>query len=362
MDHQSRTQIMSVGEAPTSPRPAAGSPVNARRRSISLASGAVVAAPWIVSRGALAADVTLKIANNVPITHPTNQRLREAVESIRKATGGRVNVQLFPNNQLGSDSDQYSQVRSGALDMCLVACAWPISQIPDTGAHGLAFAFKDYASVWNAMDGELGAHQRKLWSTLGLHVLPAAWDNGFRQITSRDRPIRRPEDLAGFKIRTPASELIVSIFESLGAATTSVNIKEVYAALQTRLVDGQENPMIIMDVFKFFEVQKYCSLSNHVWDGFWTTVNQKSWSSLPGDVQRVIETALTNAAKAQRSDVAARDANMQAALEKKGVTFVQPDHDAFRDKLRRAGYYDGWRKKVTPEAFALLERYAGKLG
>lgn len=325
-------------------------------------AGAVALSAPAYLKLAHAAEYTIKFANNSPLTYAMNVRAREAADRIRKESDGKVNIQIFPNNQLGGDPDMFGQVRSGAIQMYAVPGLLAQSAVADCGIHCLAFAFKDYAAVWRAIDGDLGAFIRRQMTSTGVYPMKMAWDNGFRQITSRDRVIHGPQDLVGFKIRTPAFPMIVSIFESLGAAPTAINIKETYAALQTKLADGQENPTLVLEVWKFYEVQKYCALSNHLWDGFWTGVNLKYWESLPTTVQQLVERHFNQASTQQRGDVESQDKRMQTDMEKKGVTFNAPDQAAFRDALRKAGYYDRWSKSFTPEAWSLLEKYAGKLG
>lgn len=324
-------------------------------------AGAIVGGPALLQQ-AHAAEFTIKLGHNTPITFGLNIRAREAAERIRKETKERVNIQIFPNTQLGSDPDMFGQVRSGAIQMHLVPCLLVQNVIADSGVHGVAFAFKDYAAVWSAMDGDLGNNQRKAMRSIGLHALDTAWDNGFRQITTSKKAVSTPADLVGLKMRVPAFPMNVSIFESLGAAPTSVNIKETYAALQTGLVDGQENPLHILELMKWFEVQKYCTVTNHLWDGYWLSINQKYWDSLPVDLQQIIERNFNEAAKAQRVDNEALDKHMQADLAKKGIVFIKPDLESFRGTLRKAGYYDKWRKAFSPEAWNSLEKYAGKLG
>jgi tripartite ATP-independent transporter DctP family solute receptor len=338
-----------------------GMPDLQRRKFTGALATGILAGPAILSLPAYAAEYNLKLANNAPTTYPTNVRARQAVDRIRKATNGQVNIQIFPNNQLGGDPDMFAQVRSGAIDAYMVPGLLAQSAVADSGIHCLAFAFKNYDAVWAGIDGDLGVHIRKSILQAGIHALPRAWDNGFRQVTSRDKPIRTPEDLAGFKIRTPAFPMIVSIFDSLGAAPTAINIKETYAALQTRLADGQENPTLVMEVLKFYEVQKHCSVTNHVWDGFWPGFNAKVWEKLPTQVQKVIEENFTQSGNEQRADIAALEKRTQTELEKKGVTFNQADQSAFRDRLRKVGYYDKWQKSFSTEAWGLLEKYAGKL-
>jgi TRAP-type transport system periplasmic protein len=109
----------------------------------------------------------------------------------------------------------------------------------------------------------------------GLHAFDTMWDNGYRQITSSTHPIVAPEDLRGFKIRVPVSPLWMSMFKALGASPAAINFNEVYSALQTRIVEGQENPVSLINLSKFYEVQKYVSSTNHMWDGFWTLARRR---------------------------------------------------------------------------------------
>ena len=150
---------------------------------------------------------------------------------------------MFPNNQLGGDTDMLSQVRSGALEFFSVSGVAGLSTVIPAGSmYGIGFAWPDYPTVWRAMDGELGALFRKQINGAGLFVMDRIWNSGFRQITTRSKPIVKPEDLAGLKIRVPVSTLWTSMFSALGASPSSINLSEVYSALQTKVVDGQEKP------------------------------------------------------------------------------------------------------------------------
>src|SRR6202023_101996 len=122
------------------------------------------------------------------------------------------------------------------------------------------------------------------------------WDNGFRQITTSTKPIVTPADLQGMKIRVPVSALWTSLFKSLGASPTGINFAEVYSALQTKLVDGQENPLAIIYAAKLYEVQKYCSLTNHMWDGWWFLANKAAWDKVPATIQEIVAKRINEAA------------------------------------------------------------------
>ena len=307
------------------------------------------------------APITLKWANNIPVTHPSNVRIREAVEAIKKDTNGKVDIQVFPNNQLGGDTDMLSQVRSGAIDIFPLSGLILQTLVPVAGINGLAFAFKDYQTVWSAMDGELGAHVRAGVGKVNLHVFDRCLDNGYRNITSSTRPINTAADLKGFKIRVPVSPLWTSMFKALEASPASINFSEVYSALQTKVVEGQENPLAVIDLAKLYEVQKYCSMTGHMWDGQWVLANGKRWASLPADIQAVITKHVTDAVMKQRDDIRRLNNGLEAQLKAKGLTFNYPDNKSFRDVLSKAGFYKEWRGKFGDEAMAKLEKYSGKL-
>ena len=307
------------------------------------------------------AEFQMKWASNIPVTHPTNVRVKEALDLIRKDTNGKVDIQLFPNNQLGGDTDMLSQVRSGAIDFFPLSGLILQTLVPVAGINGVAFAFKDYATVWAAMDGDLGAHVRAAITKANLYVFDKPLDNGYRDITSSTRPIVIPDDLKGFKIRVPVSPLWTSLFKAFGASPTSINFAEVYSALQTKVVEGQENPLAIIEIAKLYEVQKYCSMTNHMWDGQWILSNTKKWAALPPDIQAIITKHITEKVVAQRDDLRRLNNNVEVTLKAKGMTFNTPDVEPFRATLSKAGFYKEWKGKFGDEAWGKLEKYAGKL-
>ncbi|BAL27182.1 TRAP transporter substrate-binding protein [Azoarcus sp. KH32C] len=336
-----------------------------RRQFLALAAMAGTAA---VSRTAFAqatggkpAEFKLKLGTDLPMTHSVNVRLKEAIDAIAAETNGRVAIQLFPNNQLGSDSDMLSQIRAGALELATFPGTVMSTLIPATSITGVGFAFSNYKEVWTAMDGAVGNHIRSAIEKVNLVPFDTVWDNGFRQITSSTRPIRTPEDLHNFKIRVPVVPLWVSMFKALDAAPVSLPLSEAYQALQTKVADGQENPLALIESAKFFEVQKYCSLTNHAWDGFWFIANGRVWKSLPADVQQVMKKHINAAARKQREDIARANIDVQKMLESKGLVFNQVDGSAFRKILSKNGFYAQWREKFGPEAWALLQQYVGDI-
>jgi tripartite ATP-independent transporter DctP family solute receptor len=315
----------------------------------------------IRSRPAAAAEFSYKFANNLPISHPLNLRAAEAAARVKEASGGRLEIQVFPNNQLGSDTDTLSQLRSGAVEFFTLSGLILSTLVPTASINGVGFAFKNYGQVWPAMDGALGTYVRGEVAKRGLYAFAKQWDNGYRQITAATRPIRTPEDLAGFKIRVPASPLWTALFKAFGAAPVTINFSEVYSALQTRIADGQENPLAVIDTAKLYEVQKYLSVTNHMWDGFWFLANRRAWDALPAPLREITEREFNASAVEERVDVANLNATLEATLKAKGLEFIQTDAAAFRATLKKAGFYAEWREKFGPEAWGALEAAVGSL-
>ena len=334
--------------------------MNITRRSLML--GAAATMPLVSTiryAGAQAAEFNYKYANNLPLTHPMNKRAQEAVDKIREETGGRVAIQIFPSNQLGADTDMLSQVRSGGVEFFTLSPLILSTLVPNASISGIGFAFPSYKEVWPAMDGELGAYVRGEIEKSGLVVMEKIWDNGFRQITSSVGPIETAESLKGFKIRVPVSPLWTSMFQAFESAPASINFAEVYSALQTKIVDGQENPLAIISTAKLYEVQQFCSITNHMWDGFWFLANRRAWERMPEDVREIVAKNLNEAGVNERADVEALNATLKEELISNGMKINEPEAASFRQKLKDAGFYAEWKGKYGDDAWAILEKAIG---
>jgi tripartite ATP-independent transporter DctP family solute receptor len=324
------------------------------------ATGAAIAGLGIRPSAAQSAKFRLRYGTAFPADHPAVTRIQEASKAIAQETGGQVDLQVYPNSQLGSEPDMFSQARSGALDFMSTS---GVNQtvVPVGGINAVAFAFESYDKVWAAMDGDLGGYVRAQFDKVGLHVMPKMLDNGYRNITTGAKVINGPADLKGVKIRVPGNQLWVTMFTALGAAPTSINFGELYAALQTHVVDGQENPLALIESAKLYEVQKYIALSGHIWDGHFIFANAKRWNGMPTEIRDVVTKYLGEAAVKERQDIVALNASLRDKLAKTGVAFNTPDKQPFRDTLKEAGFYTEWKRRFGDEPWGLLEKYAGPL-
>ena len=179
----------------------------------------------------------------------------------------------------------------------------------------------------------------------------ACFENGFRNITASTHPIRTLADLNGFKLRVPASQMFADCFKSLGAQPVSINTNRLYEALKSGQVEGQENPLAIVDGFKLYEVQKYVSLTSHMWSGYNLLANLATWRKLPEDVRAVIERNAVKYVKLQRADNSALNASLQDALAKRGMVFNTADTSGFRAPL--ADFYRRWKDHFGAKAWSL---------
>ena len=332
------------------------------RRGLLGSASAALATAYLGKPASAAAEFEFKLGVNTPDNHPLTVRLTEAARAIGAQSSGRLNVTVFPNSQLGGDPEMLSQLRAGGIEMLAAPSMTLSTLVPLSGLPSVGFAFQSYDQVWAAMDGGVGDVVRDAIGKAGIVPMQKMWDNGFRQITSSSsRQLNSVEDLRGFKIRVPVTALLTSLFSGLGALPSSISYSELYSALQTHIVEGQENPLAQVSTGKLYEVQKYCAQSNHCWSGYWIIANRRALASLPADLLRLVNESLDAAAIKERADLLELDRSLQAELIAKGMVFNKPDPVQFRAALVKAGFYTQWQKTYGGQAWETLERYTGKL-
>ena len=237
--------------------------------------------------------------------------------AIERDTKNQVHAQIFPNNILGNEASMFTQLRAGALQFMSIAPGFLASVVPVADISNVGFAFKDDAEAMRVMSGPLGQYVRDQAATKGIHAFRPMWNSGMYAIGSSSHPIRTPDDLHGFKIRV-AGKIAVDLFKELGANPSSITVDEVYTGLQTKLIDGEAAPLVVIDTMKFFEVHKYLSLTNHAWIGEWIVANQDAWNGLGPDVQAVIERNHATYAELARKDMAAFNLRLVNRLKSEG--------------------------------------------
>lgn len=323
-------------------------------------SSAVFASIAMIKAPAKAADFTGKAGTNQPVDHPLSVAMKDLWDAVRKESNGRVDVSTFPNNQLGGDTAMLTQLRSGALqfmtlDGAILASVVPVAAIPSIG-----FAFKDSNNAFQAVDGKLGAYIRNDISAKGMYAFEIIWENGMRNVTSSTHPIATASDFSGFRIRTPPGNLYIDLFKALGAAPTPINFSELYPALQTHIVDGQENPLLNIEFARMYEVQKYLSLTAHMWGAYWLLANGDFWTALPADLKAIVSRNARTYGLRMRAQVIAFNESLLGKLKSQGMTVNVPDRTSMRAKL--GDFYKNWKGQFGDQAWSILESYSGKLG
>ncbi|NMB17672.1 MAG: DctP family TRAP transporter solute-binding subunit [Firmicutes bacterium] len=254
--------------------------------------------------------------------------LEKFAELIDQKTNGEVEVQIFHSSQLGSERDAIEGVILGTLEATLVSTAPLANFSKQFLVFDLPFIVKDRATAYKALDGELGAQMAKSLDEKGIKTL-AFWENGFRMLTNSRRPIERPEDVAGLKIRLMENPVHMATFKTLGAAPVPMPFGELFTALQQKTVDGQENPLVIIQTSKFYEVQKHLALTGHFYSPAALLIGQKFFDSLTSAQQQAIQEAAFEARDWERQYCQDLEASLVAELKAAGMQVTSPDLDAF---------------------------------
>jgi tripartite ATP-independent transporter DctP family solute receptor len=317
----------------------------------------------LISRSIRAADFKLRQFHNQPSDSPLHKRLVEMWAAVKTETGGRVDVSTFAdNNQLpGSDPQALKMLVDGELDFFTLNGGLIGTVVPAVNVQGIPFAFRNEAQVYRAIDGDLGEYLAKEMAAKGIYAVPrACFENGFRQITCSVRPIRTAEDLKGIKMRSPDTPIYLECWRALGATPVAFNFNKIYEVLKTGQADAQDNPLNVAELLKLYEVQKYISLTSHMWSGFNLIANLKMWQGLPADVQRIIERNAEKYVRLQRQDTDKMNHELAPRLTQRGMMINQPDAASFRARL--GDYYARWKDTIGSKTWALLESHIGTLG
>lgn len=294
--------------------------------------------------------------HNQPAASPLHRRLVEMWTAIRAETRGRVDTQVFAENNKtpGSDPAVLRMLTAGDIQFFTLMGGVLGTVVPAAEVQQMPFSFRSAAHAHRAMDGPLGAYLRAEMAAKGLHGFAVgAFDNGMRQIAGTKRPIVHPDDLAGIRMRVPAGALLSDTFKALGSEPVVVNSDGIYEALRTGRVDAQENPLALVELFKLDEVVTYVSMTNHMWSGFNLLAHLPTWRRLPADVTAAIERNVTKYVRLERRDQEQLNRAARATLARRGLVFNDVDAAPFRARL--AGVYTAWKNRLGPRCWSLLE-------
>lgn len=324
-------------------------PIFTIRRS--LLAGLVAAATFGLPMGALA-ETTIRIGHVLADTHSWHVAAQGFAAEVAEKTEGRVKVDVFAGGQLGNEKDMIEGLQFGAVQGGVIGGGSFQSIEPKLGIIEMPYAWNSREQAFAALDGELGAHLAGLLDAKGIKVL-AWWENGWRNVTNNKHPINAPADLAGLKIRVTPDKVRLATFEALGAQPAPLAFGELYSALQQGVFDAQENPLAIIQSSSFFEVQKYVSMTQHVWGSAALVVSSQVWNQISAEDQAVVQAAALEWGKKQRQMVADSDAEMTEKLKAEGMEFNDVDRAAFAEAVAPI-----WASEVEaygPDLMALMD-------
>ena len=275
------------------------------------------------------AEITLRLGYGQPTSNPRHITAEKYANWVNEQTKGKVKIQLFPAEMLGSDKQMTEMVSMGSLDMVMTAHGVAAAYEPKLAAVEMPFLFASMEKVGKLLDGPIGDELAKDLPAKGLHLL-AYWDNGLRHITNSKRAVENPDDLNGLKIRAPENKVTLGIFKALGANPAPLAFPELYLALSQGVFDGQENPIVNIHSSKFYEVQKYLSITNYKYETNPLFISEKVWQKLPSDVQKVLKEGAVKFAAEHRKLNLEMEVKMVADLEAKGMKISRPNREPFR--------------------------------
>jgi TRAP-type transport system periplasmic protein len=297
----------------------------------------LVAAVAVAAFGiAQAQTKTIKITNQNAKGHPIVMGLEKFAELVDAKSGGKLKVQVFPGGALGSDQANVSSLQGGTLEMSSMNSGIFASLVKDFAIYDFPFLFANGKEADAVVDGPFGKSLHAKLEEKGLVGL-AYYELGFRHITNSKRPITKVEDIAGLKLRVIPNPINVDWVSALGANPTPLPFPEVYAALEQKAIDGQENPVPTIFGAKLYEVQKYMTLTNHQYNPQSVVVSKKFWDTLSADEKRILQEAATESAKYEREQARASVASILENLKKNGmqVTELPPAEVAkLREKMK----------------------------
>ncbi len=310
-----------------------------------LATAAMAAA--VLAGTAAAEPRTLRLGHGIAEEHPLGQGALQFAAKVQDKSGGTLAVKVYAATQLGSETQMVAAVRGGVQDLVITSTAPVATLIKEYLLFDLPFLLQSEQEADALLDGPLGTRLLELARPKGMVGL-CYWENGFRQVTNSRREVRTLADLSGLKLRTMQNPVYIDAFQALGANAIPMPFTELYTAMETRAIDAEENPIAIIHANKFYEVQKYVTLTNHAYAPYVVLLSKRVWDRLAGPERQALRTACTEARDWQRAYSRRMTAELTEGLRKQGMTITALDPAEVRKM----------RERLQP----VVERYAKDIG
>jgi TRAP-type transport system periplasmic protein len=305
-------------------------------------------------------DRTLRFAFQNALEHPQGQGAKKFGETVEAKSGGKIKVRLFPSGQLGGDLQTVSAIQGGTIDLTVLNAGLLVGQVKEFGLFDLPFLFESGKEADAVVDGPFG---QKLSETLpAKNLVPLGfWELGFRNVTNSRRPVTKMEDIQGLKVRVVQSPLYIDLFNTLGANAVPLPFPELYTALEQKTVDGQENPVTLINTSKFYEVQKHLTLTRHTYNPQIVVFSKRVWDRLDAEEKKLIEDAAQEAKVFQRAFSREQETKALDAVKAAGMQVVElsaAEIGRIRDKVQPVvkKFSEGVNESVVKELYGEIEK------
>jgi len=273
--------------------------------------------------------VVLKLGHALPVDHTVDQASKKFAQIVSEKSNGTIDVQVFPSSQLGNEKDMLEQISLGSQDMGVIVAGAYGTIFPKLQISSLVYVYRDIDHALKVMNGEIGKELTdELLKERQIRVLDPFWYYGTRHLTA-NKPVKTPDDLNGMKIRVPEVAIQKDGLSAMGAAATPVDFNELYTALSTGVVDGEENPVTTIDSSAFYEVQDYLMLTGHIIANFMISISDSVYQKLSPEQQQILMDAAIEAGKYNNEMTIAAEEKVINELKEKGMTIIEPEKEKF---------------------------------
>jgi len=318
-------------------------------RKTALAVAALAAGTLLAAAPASAqfAERTIRVSNGINQDHPVGNGVAKMTACLNQRSGGKLKLQAFWGGALGSDLPATQALRSGTLEMVITSSSPLVGIVPELGVFDLPFLFANEAEADKILDGDLGAFMTSKMPAVNLINL-AWWENGFRNLTNSRKPVTKWEDFSGVKVRVMQNNIFLDTFRTLGANAVPMAFGEVFTALETKAIDGQENPFVTIDTSKLYEVQKFLSVTRHAYTPFMVLYSKPLWDRLSKDEQSALQACAVEGRDEQRKVSRALSEKSLANLKARGMVVNDIDPKE--------------RQRMFEKAKTVYEKHQGTIG
>jgi TRAP-type transport system periplasmic protein len=305
------------------------------------------------------ADRTIRVSNGINQDHPVGNGVAKMTACLTQKSGGKMKLQAFWGGALGGDLQATQALRSGTQEMVITSTSPLVGILPDLGVFDLPFLFANEKEADAILDGAMGKYISDKMPAVGLVNL-SYWENGFRNLTNSRKPVTRVEDFPGLKVRVMQNNIFLDTFKTLGTNAVPMAFQEVFAALETRAIDGQENPFVTIDTSKMYEVQKFLSVTNHAYTPFMVLYSKQLFDRLSAEEQKALMDCAAEGQKEQRTVSRALSEKSLENVKKNGMqvnTIAPEEQKRMRDAVKPV-----YERSATSIGKETVDRMLAELG